>query len=117
MSENTVQTIKTSTADDYSERYSNHVTIRAGFLDFLLRFAVSKRPVVGEAVEVEFFTGVYLSPMEAKILAGQLAEQLRNYEAQWGKIQTLGDTPAPKADEPQESAAAVAASANGEVIQ
>lgn len=79
---------------DYRERYANSVQMRVSLWDFFLLFGTitSTGP---EAVGIQNFQGVYLSPPQAKALSNLLQQNLKQYEATFGEIrldaQSLGD--------------------------
>lgn len=78
------QIIKTTTAADYRDGYTNSVQVRYSLWDFFLTFGMVKQ--VGEQLVIENYQGVYLSPQHTKALVGILQERLDRYEAAFGAI-------------------------------
>jgi hypothetical protein len=82
-----VNNIKLTAGPGYHQLYSNNVTVRATNWDFLLDFG-KILSVSAEGMAVENELGVFLSPQQAKALAGVLANTLSDYEKQFGEIAT-----------------------------
>src|ERR1035437_2180990 len=78
------QDIRITNTADYRERYANSVQIRVNVWDFFLVFGTLQPSETH--VEVQNFQGVYLSPQQAKALAGLLQQNLANYEQAFGEI-------------------------------
>ncbi len=89
----------TKTAD-YRTGYANSVQVRPSVWDFALIFGTMSQ-TAPDALEVENFQGIYLSPQQAKALHSLLGQNLAQYEAAFGTI----SLDAPKA-EPQRFPAA-----------
>ncbi len=89
----------TKTAD-YRNGYANSVQIRPSVWDFALIFGTLSQ-TAPDAIEIENFQGIYLSPQQAKALYGLLGQNLGQYEAAFGTI----SLDAPKADMPKFPAA------------
>jgi hypothetical protein len=83
----------TNTAD-YRENYANSVQMRVNLWDFFLMFGTVNQ-TAPDAVTIQNFQGVYLSPPQAKALMNVLQQNLKQYEAAFGEIrleaQTQGD--------------------------
>jgi len=78
------QEFRISSTADYRERYANSVQVRVNVWDFFLIFGTLQP---SEAhVEVQNFQGIYLSPQQAKALAGLLQQNIVNYEQTFGEI-------------------------------
>jgi hypothetical protein len=78
------QEIRITNTADYRERYANSVQIRVNVWDFFLVFGTLQPSETH--VEVQNFQGVYLSPQQAKALAGLLHQNVANYEQAFGEI-------------------------------
>jgi flagellar protein FlaG len=78
------QEIRISNTTDYRERYANSVQVRVNVWDFFLVFGTLQPSE--KQVEVQNFQGVYLSPQQAKALAGLLQQNVANYEQTFGEI-------------------------------
>lgn len=78
---------------DYRSGYANSVQIRPSVWDFALIFGTLNQ-TAADAIEVENFQGIYLSPQQAKALYGLLGQNLAQYEANFGTISL--DTPKPE---------------------
>ena len=87
--------ITLSKTPDYRTGYANSVQVRPSVWDFALIFGTMNQ-TAPDAIEVENFQGVYLSPQQAKALHALLGQNLAQYEAAFGVI----SLEAPKA-EPQ----------------
>ncbi len=74
----------TQTAD-YRESYANSVQIRVSLWDFLLMFGTANQ-TAPDAVTIQNFQGVFLSPQQAKALSNLLQQNLKQYEAAFGEI-------------------------------
>ncbi|MBZ2179712.1 MAG: DUF3467 domain-containing protein [Acidobacteria bacterium] len=70
---------------DYREGYANSVQIRPNLYDFLLMFGIASQNSP-DAVNIQNFQGVYLSPQQAKALSNLLQENIRHYESAFGEI-------------------------------
>ncbi len=91
----TEPSISLSKTPDYRTGYANSVQIRPSVWDFALVFGTMNQ-TAPDAIEVENFQGIYLSPQQAKALHALLGQNLAQYEAAFGNI----SLDAPKA-EPQ----------------
>lgn len=70
---------------DYRDTYANSVQVRLSVWDFLLVFGTLE-PTAADAVEVNNFQGIYISPQQAKALHAILSQNLAQYEAAFGQI-------------------------------
>ncbi len=70
---------------DYRDNYSNSVQIRVNVWDFFLQFGTINQ-TAPDAVEIEYFQGVYLSPQQAKALLNVLQQNVATYENTFGEI-------------------------------
>jgi hypothetical protein len=77
--------ISTTKRSDYRENYSNSVQIRVNVWDFFLQFGTISQ-TVPDAVEMEYFQGIYLSPQQAKALLNVLQQNVATYESTFGEI-------------------------------
>ena len=74
----------TQTAD-YREGYANSVQMRVSLWDFFLLFGQANQ-TAPDAVTIQNFQGVFLSPQQAKALSNLLLQNLSQYEATFGEI-------------------------------
>jgi flagellar protein FlaG len=77
-----VQLVKTP---DYRENYANSVQIRVNLWDFFLSFGVVAQ-TAADAVAINNFQGIYLSPQQAKALVHMLQQNVSQYETAFGEI-------------------------------
>src|SRR3954466_11774877 len=70
---------------DYRETYGNSVQMRVSLWDFFLMFGTVNQ-TAPDAVTIQNFQGVYLSPPQAKALSNLLQQNLKQYEAAFGEI-------------------------------
>ena len=70
---------------DYRESYANSVQMRVSLWDFFLMFGTINQ-TTPDAVTIQNFQGVYLSPPQAKALSNLLQQKLKQYEAAFGEI-------------------------------
>ncbi len=70
---------------DYRESYANSVQMRVNLWDFFLLFGIVNQPSP-EAVIIQNFQGVFLSPPQAKALFNVLQQNIKQYEAAFGEI-------------------------------
>ena len=70
---------------EYRDGYANSVQVRISFWDFLLVFGTLEQQT-RDAVTIDNFQGVYLSPQQAKALFNVLGANLQQYEAAFGAI-------------------------------
>jgi flagellar protein FlaG len=77
--------IQLSNTPEYREGYANSVQIRANLWDFFLLFGTLNQ-TAPDAVTIQNFQGIYLSPQQAKALHNVLSQNLQQYEATFGEI-------------------------------
>jgi flagellar protein FlaG len=70
---------------DYREGYANSVQVRANLWDFFLMFGTLTQ-TAADAVSIQNFQGVYLSPQQAKALLNVLQQNVQQYESAFGEI-------------------------------
>jgi hypothetical protein len=86
--------IQLAQTQDYREAYANSVQVRVNLWDFFLMFGIINQ-TGQDAVEIQNFQGVYVSPQQAKALANLLNQNISQYEAAFGEIR-LEPTPGGK---------------------
>ena len=74
-----------SQSSDYRESYANSVQVRVSLWDFFLMFGTVNQ-TAPDAVTIQNFQAVYLSPPQAKALSNVLQQNLKQYEAAFGEI-------------------------------
>jgi flagellar protein FlaG len=77
--------IQLDKAPQYRESYANSVQVRVNLWDFFLMFGTLQQQTP-EAVVIENFQGIYLSPQQAKALLNILQQNISQYEATFGEI-------------------------------
>ena len=77
--------------NDYRESYANSVQIRVNLWDFFLMFGIVNQ-TMPDAVTIQNFQGIYLSPPQAKALLNVLQQNLKQYEAAFGEIRLEAHT-------------------------
>ena len=77
--------IRITLTPDYREGYANSVQIRMSVWDFLLAFGTMTQ-TTPEAVSIQNFQGIYLSPQQAKALWNVLGQNVAHYESTFGEI-------------------------------
>jgi hypothetical protein len=70
---------------DYRDNYANSVQVRANLWDFFLSFGVINQSAP-DAVAIQNFQGIYLSPQQAKALFNILQQNIAQYESAFGEI-------------------------------
>jgi hypothetical protein len=70
---------------EYRENYANSVQIRASLWDFLLMFGIATQQAP-DAVNIQNFQGIFLSPQQAKALLNVLQQNITQYESAFGEI-------------------------------
>ena len=70
---------------DFREHYANSVQMRVNLWDFYLEFGLVNQNTP-EAVNIETFQGIYLSPQQAKALLNVLQQNVTQYEGAFGEI-------------------------------
>ncbi len=78
-------TITLSKTADYRDSYANSVQVRLSVWDFHLVFGTLEQQT-REAVSIDNFQGIYLSPQQAKALHSVLTHNLAQYEQTFGVI-------------------------------
>jgi hypothetical protein len=77
--------IQLSSTADYRENYANSVQVRASLWDFVLLFGTLNQ-TAPDAVNIQNFQGIFLSPQQAKALANVLNQNVSQYESTFGEI-------------------------------
>ncbi len=77
---------------DYRENYANSVQVRANLWDFFLTFGTHGQDSA-EAVSIQNFQGIFLSPQQAKALANILQQNVDQYESTFGEIRLEPEPP------------------------
>ncbi len=94
MNPQTSQTkIQLMTTPDYREHYANSVQVRVSLWDFFLLYGTMNQSAP-DAVTIQNFAGIYLSPQQAKALANVLNQNISQYETTFGEITLEPKTPA-----------------------
>ncbi len=70
---------------EYRENYANSVQVRVNLWDFFLSFGVITQ-TAPDAVAIQNFQGIYLSPQQAKALFNILQQNVTQYESAFGEI-------------------------------
>ena len=84
--------IQLSSTADYREAYSNSVQVRVSLWDFFLSFGTITQNAP-DAVHINNFQGIFLSPQQAKALANVLQQNVQQYESTFGEIKLEPRTP------------------------
>src|SRR5580698_1764781 len=79
---------------DYRESYANSVQVRVSLWDFFLLFGTVNQ-TAPDAVSIQNFQGVFLSPQQAKALVNVLTQNVTQYEATFGEIKLEQQQPPP----------------------
>jgi uncharacterized protein DUF3467 len=74
-----------TSTQDYRESYANSVQMRVNLWDFFLMFGTINQ-TSPDAVTIQNFQGIYISPPQAKALFNVLQQNLKQYEAAFGEI-------------------------------
>ena len=74
----------TNTAD-YRENYANSVQARVSLWDFFLLFGTINQ-TAQDAVAIQNFQGIFMSPQQAKALLNILQQNIKQYESAFGEI-------------------------------
>ena len=77
-----IQLVNTS---DYREHYANSVQVRVSLWDFFLLWGTMNQSAP-DAVTIQNFQGIFLSPQQAKALANVLNQNITQYESTFGEI-------------------------------
>jgi hypothetical protein len=83
--------LQLSNSTDYRESYANSVQMRVNLWDFFLMFGIVNQ-TTPDAVTIQNFQGIYLSPPQAKALLNVLQQNLKQYEAAFGEIRLEAQT-------------------------
>ena len=78
---------------DYREHYANSVQVRVSLWDFFLLYGTMNQSAP-DAVTIQNFEGIYLSPQQAKALANVLNQNISQYESTFGEIALEPKAPA-----------------------
>ena len=70
---------------DYRESYANSVQVRVSLWDFFLLFGTVNQ-TTPDAVSIQNFQGIFLSPQQAKALSNVLQQNVSQYESTFGEI-------------------------------
>jgi flagellar protein FlaG len=77
--------IQLTNTNDYRENYANSVQVRVSLWDFFLSFGIVNQSTA-EAVSIQSFQGIFLSPQQAKALVNVLQQNVSQYESTFGEI-------------------------------
>ena len=77
--------LELTNTDSFRESYANSVQMRVSLCDFYLLFGTVNQTAT-DAVIIQNFQGVYLSPPQAKALNNLLNQNIKQYEAAFGEI-------------------------------
>jgi hypothetical protein len=77
--------IRLVNTSDYREHYANSVQVRVSLWDFFLLWGTMNQSAP-DAVTIQNFQGIYLSPQQAKALANVLQQNISQYESTFGEI-------------------------------
>ncbi len=77
--------IHLSNTAEFRESYANSVQVRVSLWDFYLMFGRISQSSP-EAVSIQNFQGIFLSPQQAKALSNVLNQNIQQYEAAFGEI-------------------------------
>ena len=77
--------LQMTNTEQFRESYANSVQMRVSLWDFYLLFGTVNQTAV-DALTIQNFQGIYLSPPQAKALANLLGQNLQQYEAAFGEI-------------------------------
>jgi hypothetical protein len=78
-------TITLNKTPDYRDSYANSVQVRLSVWDFLLVFGTLEQQT-RDAVSINNFQGIYLSPQQTKALLNVLTHNVAQYEQTFGPI-------------------------------
>lgn len=88
-------TITLNKTEGYRDSYANSVQVKLSMWDFMLVFGTLDQQQ-RDAVTINNFQGIYLSPQQAKALHNVLSHNLAQYEQNFGPINIDGQFAAPK---------------------
>ena len=86
--------LQLSSTADYRDTYANSVQVRVSLWDFFLLFGIANQSAP-DAVSIQNFQGVFLSPQQAKALANVLNQNVQQYESTFGEIKLEPKAPDP----------------------
>src|SRR4051795_12698798 len=84
--------IQDTNTPDYRETYANSVQVRVNLWDFFLLFGTLTQNSP-EAIYIQNFQGVYLSPQQAKALLNIMQQNVGQYESTFGEIRLEPQNP------------------------
>jgi hypothetical protein len=84
--------IQVMNTPDYREHYANSVQVRVNLWDFFLLFGTLSQNAP-DAMSIQNFAGVYLSPQQAKALLNVMQQNITQYEATFGEIRLEPQNP------------------------
>ena len=84
--------INVTNSAEYRENYANSVQVRVNLWDFFLLFGTLSQSTP-EAVSIQNFEGIYLSPQQAKALLNVMQQNISQYEATFGEIRLEPQNP------------------------
>src|SRR5687767_4008375 len=84
--------IQVMNTPEYRENYANSVQVRVNLWDFFLLFGTLTQSAP-DAVSIQNFQGVYLSPQQAKALLNVMQQNISQYEATFGEIRLEPQNP------------------------
>ena len=84
--------IQVMNTPDYKEHYANSVQVRVNLWDFFLLFGTLSQSAP-DAMAIQNFAGVYLSPQQAKALLNVMQQNVTQYEATFGEIRLEPQNP------------------------
>ena len=87
--------IQVTNTPEYRETYANSVQVRVNLWDFFLLFGTLTQSSA-DAVSIQNFQGVYLSPQQAKALLNIMQQNVSQYEATFGEIRLEPQAGAPQ---------------------
>ncbi len=88
--------IQINNTPDYRETYANSVQVRVNLWDFFLMFGTLTQNSP-DAVFIQNFQGVYLSPQQAKALLNVMQQNVSQYETTFGEIHLEPQVPGQQA--------------------
>jgi hypothetical protein len=84
--------IDVANTTEYRENYANSVQVRVNLWDFFLLFGTLSQSAP-DAVSIQNFQGIYLSPQQAKALLNVIQQNITQYEATFGEIRLEPQAP------------------------
>jgi hypothetical protein len=86
--------VNVTASENYRDGYANSVQVRMSVWDFFLIFGTATQNAP-DAVQLQNFQGIYLSPQQAKALCNVLANNLAQYEQTFGPLALEPQLPQP----------------------